>query len=295
MPRVGLFPMSRPIRIEFAGALYHVSNSGPALKPIARDDADRKFFLDTLGDVVNRFRWLLHSYVLMQDHYHLIVETPRPNLSRGMRQLNGVYTRYFNRTHGCEGALFKGRFKGILFERKDYLLNLCRHVVLNPVRVGRSSSADKYHWSSHRAMAGLVTAPDYLHTESVLGYFGGQGRETQRKYRQYVRDGIDEPSPLDQRSDQILLGGRDFREEMLALMKGELNGELNGENLVRRGPKKVARRLSLNSIFKDVETKPRNLRNQLIKKAHIDHTYTLMEIGQHLGLHYTTVSKVING
>jgi len=278
--------MSRPIRIEFPGALYHVSNQASAQSSIVLVDADRRAFLDTLGLVVQRFHWRLHSYVLMHDHYHLIVETPKPNLSKGMRQLNGVYTQYFNRAHQQEGTLFQGRFKGILFERENYLLDLCRHVVLNPVRTGRTSSVEKYRWSSHRAMAGLVKKPNYLHTESVLSHFGKRGREPQRKYRQYVRDGVKQPSPLEQRSHQILLGGRDFKAEMQAL--------LNGEKLIKRGPGRAPRRRSLNSIFKNVETKPRSLRNELIKKAHIDHTYTLLEIGNHLGLHYTTVSKVIN-
>lgn len=277
--------MTRPIRIEFSGALYHVSNRGCAQSSIVRNDADRKVFLATMGLVAERCRWLLHSFVLMHDHYHLIVETPKPNLSKGMRQLNGVYTQYFNRTHQLQGTLFQGRFKGILFEREDYLLALCRHVVLNPVRVGHSSSTDKYRWSSHRAMAGLVKTPDYLHTDSILGHFGARDRESQRKYRQYVRDGVNKASPLKQRSNQILLGGSDFRNEMRALLNGEL---------VRRGPKKITRRRSLNSIFKDVDTQAKSARNQLIRKAHIDHTYTLQEIGNHLGIHYTTVSKVIN-
>jgi|TARA_Y100000310_G_scaffold330200_1_gene401459 REP element-mobilizing transposase RayT len=277
--------MSRPIRIEFPGALYHVSNRGAVERSIVKNDADRRAFLHTMGSVVSRCRWLLHSYVLMHDHYHLIVETPKANLSEGMRQLNGVYTQYFNRTHQSEGTLFQGRFKGILFEREDYLLDLCRHVVLNPVRVGRSTSTDKYRWSSHRAMAGLVKTPDYLHTDAVLAHFGKRDRDSRRKYRQYVRDGVKRSSPLKQRSNQILLGGSDFRREMQALLNGEL---------VKRGPKRVTRRRSLRSIFKDIETKPKSERNQLIVKAHIDHTYTLQEIGNHLGLHYTTVSKVIN-
>ena len=100
-----------------------------------------------------------------------------------------------------------------------------------------------------------------------------------------MRDGINKASPLKQRSNQILLGGSDFRNEMRALLNGEL---------VRRGPKKITGRRSLNAIFKDVDTKAKSARNQLIKKAHIDHTYTLQEIGNHLGIHYTTVSKVIN-
>ncbi len=277
--------MSRPIRIEFPGALYHVSNRGSDQRAIVRNDADRRVFLNTLGSVAHRCHWLLHSYVLMHDHYHLIVETPKVNLSQGMRQLNGVYTQYFNRTHQSAGTLFRGRFKGVLFEKENYLLALCRHVVLNPIRVGRSSSTDGYRWSSHRGMAGLVKAPDFLHTDAVLAHFGRRSRDSQQKYRQYVRDGVKKDSPLQQRSNQILLGGSEFRKEMQDFLNG---------GLVRRGPKKITRRRSLKSIFKGVESKPKSARNQLIKKAHIDHTYTLQEIGNHLGLHYTTVSKVIN-
>src|ERR1035437_7306690 len=118
--------MARPLRIEFPGAIYHVTARGNAREAIVRDDADRDLFLDALGEVVTRLRWLCHAYCLMDQHYHLLIETPRGNLSPGMRQLNGVYTQRFNRRHARSGHIFQGRFKAILIERRSYLLELAR-------------------------------------------------------------------------------------------------------------------------------------------------------------------------
>jgi len=128
--------MARPLRIELAGALYHVTSRGDERRPIFFEDGDRSAFLAVLGEVIARFGWLCHAYCLMTNHYHLLVETPHANLSQGMRQLNGVYTQYVNRSHRRVGHLFQGRFKGILVEKESYLLELARYVVLNPVRAG---------------------------------------------------------------------------------------------------------------------------------------------------------------
>lgn len=278
--------MSRPVRIEFPGAHYHVTSKGTNEQVVFLDDEDRAVFLNVVDSVVSRFNWVLHSYVMMQNHYHLVVEVPDANLSKGMRQLNGVYTQHFNRRHGREGPLFQGRFRSVLFEPASYLLPLCRHVVLNPVRVGETRSANTYRWSSHRAMAGAVKAPEFLSTEAVLGSFGKRLKENRRKYKEYVKEGIGAPSPLDARSHQVLLGSPGFLNEMQPI--------LNGEKLAKRGPRRARRRRSLKALFKNVENKTRAERNDLIRQAHIDHSYTLMEIGDHLGIHYTTVSKVVN-
>src|SRR5687767_13788050 len=136
--------MARPLRIEFAGALYHVTARGNARMPIFDDDADRRNFLSVLEQVLDRSGWLLHAYCLMGNHYHLMVETMQANLSAGMRQLNGVYTQRFNRRHERVGHLFQGRFKAILVERDSYLLELCRYVVLNPVRAGMVKRVQDY-------------------------------------------------------------------------------------------------------------------------------------------------------
>lgn len=278
--------MSRPVRIEFPGAHYHVSSKGTNEQAVFLDDEDRAVFLNVLEGVVTRFEWRVHSYVLMTNHYHLVVEVPDANLSKGMRQLNGVYTQHFNRRHGHDGSLFQGRFRSIVFEQNSYLLPLCRHVVLNPVRVGQTRSANSYRWSSHRAMAGVVNSPDFLCTEAVLGTFGKRRSDSQRKYRDFVKEGIGCESPLTERSNQVLLGSPAFI--------AELQPVLNGEKLAKRGPKKAKRRRSLAALFKNIDNKTRAERNELIRRAHIDYNYTLMDIGEHLGIHYTTVSKVVN-
>ena len=130
--------MARPLRLEFAGALYHVTACGNERHNIflGNIDDNRGAFLDVLASTCERFNWICHAYCLMTNHYHLLVETPDANLSKGMHQLNGVYTQYVNRRHGRVGHLFQGRFKGILVERDSYLLELARYVVLNPVRAG---------------------------------------------------------------------------------------------------------------------------------------------------------------
>ncbi len=278
--------MSRPVRIEFPGACYHVTSRGAKGRTVFKDKDDRAVFLNVVENVVERFGWLLHSYVLMDEHYHLVVEVPSANLSKGMRQLNGVYTQHFNRRHGEEGPIFQGRFKSVLFEKEGYLLPLCRHVVLNPARVGRLSALNSYRWSSHRAMAGDVKQPAFLTSDSVLEHFGKRPKECQKKYRQYVKDGMDAASPLDDRSFQVLLGSSRFLNEMQPI--------LNGEKMAKRGPKRAKRRRSLNVLFKNIASGTRIDRNALIRRAHVDYAYTLMEIGDHLGLHYTTVSKVVN-
>jgi REP-associated tyrosine transposase len=127
--------MARPLRLEFPGAIYHLTGRGNARQKIFFADPDRELFLDTFGGVVSRYGWICHAYCLMANHYHLLVETPKANLSLGMRQLNGVYTQAFNRRHKRVGHLFQGRFKAILVEKESYLLELCRYIVLNPVRV----------------------------------------------------------------------------------------------------------------------------------------------------------------
>ena len=159
---VRFFLMARPLRIEFPGAIYHITSRGNARLPIFEDITDRTRFLEVLDGVVKRFKWRCHAYCLMNDHYHLIVETPEGNLSLGMRQLNGVYTQSFNRRHRQGGHIFQGRYKAILVERETFLLDLCRYVVRNPVGAGLVKEAEKYFWSSYLATAGIEKRPPFL-------------------------------------------------------------------------------------------------------------------------------------
>ncbi len=154
--------MSRPLRIEFPGALYHVTARGNRREAIYEDDKDRRLFLDGLGDVVDRFNWLCHAHCLMTNHYHLVVETPDGNLAKGMRQLNGVYTQTINRRHGRSGHVFQGRYTAVLVDADAHLLELARYVVLNPVRAGMVGDPGKWKWSSYRATAGKAKPPPWL-------------------------------------------------------------------------------------------------------------------------------------
>jgi putative transposase len=281
--------MARPLRIEFPGAVYHVTSRGNARADIFADDADREMYLKILGQVVKRFNWLCHGYCLMDNHYHLLIETPEGNLSAGMRQLNGVYTQAFNRTHQRDGHLFKGRFKAVLVEKESHLLELCRYLVLNPVRAGIVKKPEDFRWSSYLPTLGAVARPPFLSTEWLLGNFSAALAESSRRYRDFVKDGMKiNESPWDKLTGQILLGTEAFVQKV----KGFL-GEKDAIAEIPRIQRHVGRP-QLDELFSPDSTLPKAERNRLIRLAYGKHGYTLKEISQALGIHYTTVSKVIN-
>jgi REP element-mobilizing transposase RayT len=191
--------------------MYHVTARGNERKAIVRDDLDRARFVDTLAALVDRYRVRCHAWVLMDNHYHLLVETPSPNLSQALRHLNGVYTQAFNRRHARVGHLFQGRFKAIVVEKDAYLLDLCRYVVLTPVRAGVVKDQAAYPWSSYRATAGLTPAPGWLTVDWLLAQLGRTQRAAQAKCLQFVAEGIRQPSdPWEQLVGQIYLGHEAF-------------------------------------------------------------------------------------
>jgi len=276
--------MSRPLRIEYPGAVYHVTSRGDARRPIFADDTDRMLLLDVLASMVSRFNWLCHAYCLMNNHYHLLIETPEGNLSRGMRQLNGVYTQRYNRRHRKPGHVSQGRYKAILVERESYLLELCRYVVLNPVRAKAVERPDAFVWSSYRASAGLADIPDYLTVDWVLSHFGKQRRAAQRHYREFVSAGEGKGKPWEHLRGQIYLGDDSFVLEMKSLV--QKSSTLTEIPRIQR----YADRPELKELF---QVNGRSERNRAIAAAHVKYGYTLSEIGRHLGIHYTTVSKIV--
>ena len=272
--------MARPLRIEFPGAVYHVTSRGNARAPIFRGDADRYLFLDTLGDVVEQHGWLCHAYCLMTNHYHLLLETPGANLSRGMRELNGIYAQCFNRRNNRVGHVFQGRFKGILVQRESHLLELARYIVLNPVRAGMVHRAEDYRWSSLRATLGLVREPAWLVPETLLESFGSATR-----YAEFVREGIGAGSPWGKLRGS-LLGSEQFARRMCKhLREGAAQREVpRRERLVHREP--------LDRLFPRRVREDRRLRNERIREVRRNRGYTLTELARHLGLHYGTVSRI---
>ncbi len=162
---------------------------GNAREAIYLDDGDRQSFLDSLVRACERFDWALWAYCLMDNHYHLLVETRRPTLSRGMREVNGVYTQGFNRRHRRGGHVLQGRFKAILVDRDSYLLEVSRYIVLNPVQAGMCDSAADWPWSSYPAVMGKAAALPSLQVDATLALFGTQTGPARRAYARFVAEG----------------------------------------------------------------------------------------------------------
>lgn len=200
--------MARPLRIEFPGAFYHVTARGNERKPIYRTDVDRCQFLAVLADIVDHYHLLLHAYVLMDNHYHLLVETIEANLGRAMPDLNGAYAQCFNRRHHRIGHLLQGRYKAPLVQRDAYLLELSRYVHLNPVRAHMVARAEDYAGSSAGAYVGTCAPPPFLTVAEVLGHCGRQRRPARRRYAAFLAEaaGSLSASPLDNLVAQTLLG-----------------------------------------------------------------------------------------
>ncbi|MCZ6799219.1 MAG: transposase [Nitrospirae bacterium] len=211
--------MARQLRLEYPGALYHVTARGNGQKRIYLDDTDRRRFLDLLGQEVSQQQWRCYAYCLMGNHYHLLVETPEGRLSEGMRRLNGTYTQAFNRRHGRAGHVLQGRFKSILVEKDSYLLELCRYIVLNPVRAKFVRKVHDWVWSSYRATVGRQAVPVWLEVADVLRLFHRTKATAQLRYQQFVREGVAEPSPWPQVRGQIFLGNEAFLAKMAKLVK----------------------------------------------------------------------------
>ena len=279
--------MARPLRIEYPGAIYHITNRGNARQPIFKDDKDREVFLEVLGFVVVRYNWLCHAYCLMDNHYHLLIETPEGNLSEGMRQLNGIYTQRLNRKHTMVGHVFQGRFKAILVDKENYLLELCRYIVLNPVRGGIETSPGKYKWSSYGATAGTARSASFLTTDWILSQFEHRRSQAENSYKSFVKDGVKKGSPWENLRGQILLGDDKFVLRLEPYLK-----QVQEVREVPRGQRFVERP-SLGELFKGTVGKSKQKRNRLIRNAHLRYGYTLVEIGRVLGLHYSTISKVV--
>jgi putative transposase len=277
--------MARPLRIEYPGALYHLTTRGNARRAIFKDDRDRRLFLDTLHRVSDRYHWLCHAYCLMDNHYHLVVETPDGNLSLGMRQLNGIYTQSYNRRHRRAGHLFQGRYKAILVERESYLLEVCRYVVLNPVRAKAVEHPSRWKWSSYGGTGGLSKAHPALTADWVLRQFGERRAAAEKRYREFVKDGIGGESIHDQVIAQSLLGRGKFIERLL--------GRVRGLKKVKEIPKgqRYLGRPSLKDLFREAGGKEK--RNKKIGEAVMRHGYGQAEVAEHLGMHYSTISRIL--
>jgi REP element-mobilizing transposase RayT len=204
--------MARPLRVEYPGAFYHVINRANGRELIFIDQRDREKFLQYLEIATERFGPIVHTYCLMDNHYHLLVETPQPNLSMTMHWLNVSYATYFNRKRRRHGHLFQGRFKAILIDADAYLKQLSRYIHLNPVRAAMVTGPDLYQWSSYSAFIGKKKPAEFLETSWLLSNFGKSKKVAQKNYRQFV-EGVDINSlknPSKQLRGGFILGDSDF-------------------------------------------------------------------------------------
>ena len=274
--------MARPLRLELPGALYHVTSRGDRREDIYLNDSDRQHWLGLLGQVCARYNWLCHAYCLMDNHFHIVVETVDGNLSAGMRQLNGVYTQWHNRAHGRVGHVFQGRFKAIIVQREAYLLELARYVVLNPVRAGICELPEHWVWSSYLATVGQAYRPNWLNTDWLLSQFGHQYARAVAAYIDHVKAGAGLPSIWQALQDQLYLGDTEFANKSRDEMSDRLLSDSEIPRLQRRA------RVAPLSVFVAMPE-----RNNAIKLAYATGRYSQKEIAGAFDLHYATVSRIV--
>lgn len=281
--------MARPLRIEFPGAFYHITSRGNEKREIFRSRADRERFFFYLESAVERYGAVIHSYCLMTNHYHLLLQTPHGNLSEIMRYVNGAYTTYFNIKRKRSGHLFQGRYKSIVLDADEYAIELSRYIHLNPVRAGMVAKPDDHEWSSYRLFTGISSSPGWLKTEFILSQFGT--RDPQRQYRAFVEDLLDAEyvSPLQGVVASTLLGTPEFVAEISEKYVG-------GRKADRSVPavRALSRSVSVDDIARTVEEIVPG-RELLAKKLtiYICHRYgagSLKVIGERFGIGDSAVS-----
>ena len=281
--------MSRPLRIEYPEAFYHITVRGNERKDIYRDDRDREQFLSYLESAVVRYGAAIHVYCLMGNHYHLLMSTPAGNLAQILRHINGAYTNYYNSRHRRSGHLFQGRYRAILVEADEYAGQLSRYIHLNPVRAGIVSDPRDYSWSSYSAYTGEKRSPAWLTTKWLLKYFGG--RSAQKVYRKFVEAKLDVPEedPLREAIGSAILGRWDFVDE---IKEKYLKGRSSDRDLpalatlIRVTPEKIDR-----NTQQEFQGKPELARKVAIYLCHRFSNVPLREIGNHFSVGESAVSQ----
>jgi len=292
------------LRLEWPGALYHVTSRGDRREPIVEDDEDRASWVAVLGEACVRFDWRVHAWCLMTNHYHLLLETPQGNLSAGMRHLNGVWSQCSNRRHRRVGHVFQGRYKAILVERESYLLELSRYVVLNPVRAGMVADAADYPWSSYPAMLARsdryppVVQPSWLETDWVLQQFGTTRRRAVAAYVDFVRAGVGLPSVWAGLRGQVFLGSDAFVERMTQQFDSHDPALRDVPYLQRRPPPRAEPTLEAPAALRSAPSASRTTawrakRDAAMAAAYADGRHSLRDIAEAFGVHEATASRAV--
>lgn len=283
--------MTRPLRIEFPGAVYHVSSRGDRREPIFDDEVDRQAFIDVVALALKRFDACALAFCLMDNHYHLVLHTRQPNLSALMHLVNGVFTQAYNRRHAKVGHLFQGRFKAILVDRDAYLLEVCRYVDLNPVRAAMVADPAQWPWSSYQVHTSLVAGLPWLDTSAAHGYLlgydvasVGDSALAASQYAALVAQGKDVRLWDEALKRQIYLGDESFMTRMQAL--------LAPEQAAASDVPSIQRRPSPLSLEQFINHHPRN---EAIAQAHIVGGHSMSAIAKAVGLSVSRVSRIVRG
>jgi REP element-mobilizing transposase RayT len=279
--------MARKLRFQFEGAIYHVYARGNEQQVIFRCDDDRHVFLYLLKETIKRYNWKCFAYCLMNNHYHLLIQTMSATLSQGMHWLSCVYTQKFNFRHDRVGHLFQGRFKDTLVQNGDHMDIVHRYIVLNPVRAAIVDKPEDWPWSSYSAVVGRNESSDWLDNHGALVGFGGVNCAGRRNYSNYIKqaDGHDAPNIY------VPIFGDD---EFISSQQ-----ELASESVDEVEYPMVQRKLSRPCLLDIIPDKTKWSRNDIPKRnaaiiaAIYNHRYSQKEIANHLGLHYTLISKIV--
>lgn len=272
--------MARPVRIEYPGAYYYISSKGIEDKSIFNDVKDRQVFLQILQEVIGRMQWDVFAYNLMPDSFQLFIKTPKPNLSKGMRQLNGIYTQRYNVKYESQGNIFHGRFKAILVEEQSFA-DVARHVVHVPILKRKARKLDKWKWGSYQATMGLIEGPEWLDSAAVLSHFGKQKKRSQTAYAKALANTDKDFDITSTVQGQILLGSDGFVNKW----KKQLASGKVMDRARQRKAKKVKPLSDFGKRFKNIKT--------AMVKAYETGNYTLDQIGSYFGVHYSTVSRTV--
>ncbi len=295
--------MSRPLRIQFPDAWYHVMNRGRRGGNIFTTKEDYMSFVDLLKELDDVFNVKIVAYCLMPSHYHLLFQTPDANLSRSMRHLNGVYTQRYNKRHCCDGQLFRGRYKSIVVESDSYALELLRYIHRNPLEAGLVDNLQQYQWSTHKKYLSDSKKWKWLHKDYILKLFSKSKPESIRLYKQFVLKGT--PEEINQifgrRNLPTVLGSKSFVERI----KDKFFNMNNFEEIPET--KKLAPDVEIikQTVCKAYDVKetelyvtmrgyfnePRNVAVYLIRYLRND---TLKKVGEQFGIaKYSTVSSIV--
>ena len=285
--------MARPLRINYPGAFYHVTSRGNDRKAVFRSKRDREKFLGYLESATLRYDAVVHTYCLMDNHYHIFLETPSGNLPQIMHHINGAYTTYFNVKRDRSGHLFRGRYKAILVDADEYAKELSRYIHLNPVRADMVEQAEEYKWSSLQDYIGVRKPPEWLQRDFILGYFGDSFSVAEKEYNRFITssEGKECESPLKEVFASTMLGDAGFIEYVKKnfVESKDIDSEIPAA-------KAFAEKTSMERIFEGVDQEFSDGRLSRDVKQYLCHRYTgerLRTIGTQFDISESAVSHAV--